>query len=125
MKRSLRHYEKYFRFNHYISVLKRQPVHMQHVYAAVFAGSITTILGLAILYFDYGLWHERYSRAEVSGDMYIASSTEAEMVLVSSPGDMIASFWKEATEKLHAVNEHKGNILEGKDSYIREGSSQK
>ena len=56
--------KKYGSIKHYIAFLRRQPAHMQHIYAVIFAGSITALLAAIILYVDYGFWHERYVRNE-------------------------------------------------------------
>lgn len=93
---------------------------MQHVYAALFAGSITALVAIAILYFDYGLWRETYTRNERGDEFYSASTTQEEQAVVVSPSDMIGNFFKEAGDKLEDINSNKTGILEGKDSYIRE-----
>ncbi len=120
MKHSLNYYKKYVRAHHYITVLKRQPVHIQHVYAALFAGSITALIAIAILYFDYGLWRETYTRNERGDEFYSASTTQEEQAVVVSPSDMIGNFFKEAGDKLENINNDKTGILEGTDSYTRE-----
>ena len=115
MKGSLKKYEKYLDFRHYFVVLKRQPLHMQHIYAAIFAGSITFLLAITILYFDYGFWHERYRRDEV-----LETDTASQQVAVQSPGDMIGGFLKEAGEKLKTIDISGSNLLEGKDVYMKD-----
>lgn len=120
MKWSLKHYKKYLSTHHYIVILRRQPAHIQHMYAALFAGTITMLFAVIILYFDYGFWHEKYSRNEIGIEVYSATSTDNDTVIVSSPSDMIGNFVKEARDKLHGISNGKADILEGKDTYIRE-----
>lgn len=89
---------------------------MQHVYAATFAGAITALAAATILYFDYGFWHERYSRNEVVE----VQTVNDPLVTVQSPGEMIGGFFKEASQKLKAINTSSSSILEGKETYKRE-----
>ena len=89
---------------------------MQHVYAAIFAGSITFLLTAVILYFDYGFWHEKYRRDEVLE----TKSALDPMGTVQSPGEMIGSFFKEASIKLKEINLSGTNLLEGKDVYTKD-----
>lgn len=117
MKHLLKKYEKFLSIHHYITFLRRQPEHMQHVYAAIFAGSITMIIAAFILYVDYGFWHETYSRQEV---IEVKDTTEP-MVTVQSPGDMMGGFFKEARDRVQTINiSSPSNVLKGTDSYTRE-----
>lgn len=115
----MKFYKKYFSLKHWLAFLRRQPNHMQHMYALLFSGVVTAILGAAILYFDYGFWHERYSRSEV-----MVTNTEvkaAPEVTTISPGEMLGSFFKEATIRVQAIKET--TILEGKEIYLKEATT--
>jgi hypothetical protein len=116
MKRLLKKYEKYLSIHYYVIALRRQPSHMQHVYAAVFAGFITVLLGVMILYFDYGFWHERYSREETLEEVQVPSVAPVE---VRSPGDMLGGFFKEARSRLDTIKTSSSSLLEGKETYNR------
>jgi hypothetical protein len=118
MKRSIKKYEKYFSIHHYISVLRKAPVHMQHMYAVIFAGSVTVLLAMAILYFDYGFWHERYNRSDASETEEVIQ-TKPQMP-IESPGEMIGNFFGEVSNKIKTIGASSTDILDGKDSYIRE-----
>lgn len=120
MKGSLKKYEKYLSIHHYVTVLKRQPVHMQHVYAIIFAGSVTLFLAICILYFDYGLWHEKYRRDEVLTQQEGNDTS----ITVVSPGDMIGGFLKEAGQKLKSINTDGTTLLQGKDVYTKDDEKQ-
>lgn len=120
MKRILKKYEKYLSIRHYISVLRRQPAHMQHVYAIIFAGSITALIAGIILYADYGFWHEKYSRSEVL-EIQEETDTTDPMVTVESPAKMIGGFFREASLKLKSIDVSvPEGLLEGSDSYSRD-----
>lgn len=123
MKRFLKKYERMLSIHHYIAVLRRQPVHVQHVYAALFAGLITVILASYILYVDYGFWHEKYSRNEEALLVVEAAPEKVSSESVLSPGEMIQGFFKEASDKFKAVGTSESAFLEGKDTYIKEGGS--
>ena len=97
---------------------------MRHVYAAFFSGCITLLLAIIILYFDYGFWHERYSRQEIIETNN--STAHTSQVTVQSPTAMIGSFFQEAKDKLGTIRNATTSILEGlegKDSYIRKEES--
>ncbi len=98
---------------------------MQHVYAATFAGSVTLLIAVAILYFDYGLWHEKYRRTD---DVVTTSKQEQvqddSLITVQSPGEMIGTFIKEATVKIKAIDTSGANVLKGKDVYTKENSEE-
>ena len=117
MKKILRKYELYLSPKHWLIVLRRQPSHMKHVYAALGAGLITAGLAALILYVDYGYWHEKYSRGEGDGTEPVAE----EMVNVVSPGKMIGAFFQEASKKVKEIDlTVPEGILEGKDNYTKE-----
>ena len=122
MKHFFRKYEKYFSLHHYIAVMRRQPAHMRHVYAAIFAGGCTCILAATILYFDYGFWHERYSRSDTLEVTEVKNINDSQ-ISVLSPGAMISDFFKEAIVKLGTIDLSRKNLLEGKDIYIKEAAT--
>lgn len=104
--------KRYFSLKHYVSVLRRQSKHMQHVYAFIFAGSITALIAAVILYTDYGFWHDRYVRDDS------ALVVKEEKTQMESPGQALSSFWGEAYEKFRAIGS--GSLLEGKETYVRD-----
>lgn len=113
-------YKKFFSLRHYIVVLRRQSLHVQHIAAALFAGGVTLLLGVAILYFEYGFWHDRYDSREQET---ITVHEEPDPIIeVRSPKDMLTSFAKEAVVRLRDIKVTKPDLLEGKDVYTREAS---
>jgi hypothetical protein len=114
------HLKKYTSLANYIEFLRRQSVHIQRIYAALFAGVITCLLGLLILYFEYDLWHETYSRNEDSVQV-----VTPETVSAHSPQDMMSEFFKEAGQKLNAIDLSKPDILNGKETYMKEEGVEK
>lgn len=111
--------KRYFSIKHYLTFLRKQPEHMQHVYAVTFASVITVIFAAVILYVDYGFWHERYDRNEVVTVKDTEVRTD-QMVTVQSPGAMISSFFKEASLQLDAINAKGAPFLRGKDEFVRD-----
>lgn len=94
---------------------------MQHVYAICISGGVTALLAVAILYFDYGLWRDRYSRTESFATTTIqTSSSEIETV---SPGAMLGDFFKEASVRVQAIKSQKVDFLEGEEVYTKESTS--
>jgi len=125
MKRYIKKYQKYISIHHYISVAKQQPAHIQRVYAATFAGIVTGLVAVAILYFDYGFWHERYSRTEqLTTSSVLTKTVDEDMVTVQSPGEMIGDFFKEASTKLQTIKVTRPDMLEGKEVYTKEEMSE-
>ncbi len=114
-------YKKYLSPRHWLAFLRRQPAHMQHVYAICISGGVTALLAVAILYFDYGLWRDRYSRTESFATTTIqTSSSEIETV---SPGAMLGDFFKEASVRVQAIKSQKVDFLEGEEVYTKESTS--
>ncbi len=115
-------YKKYSSLTQWIAVLKRQPVHMQHVYAVLFAGSLTFFLAVVILYFDYGFWRDTYSRNDdlVAVENKTATTSKLE---TQSPQALIGSFMEEAAVRFRSLNMSKENLLDGKEMYTKEGTS--
>ena len=109
-------YKKYFSLRHYVSVLRRQPVHMQHVYAFIFSASVTALAGAIILYYDYGFWRDTYVRTEPIQQEEIKKAPAK----VESPGDMLHGFLEEASVKLKNLNENATSLLDGTESYKKE-----
>ncbi len=123
MKRSLKKYEKYLSVHHYLSVMRRQPAHMRHVYAAVISGTITMFIAAIILYFDYGFWHEKYLRAEAVETIDEMKDTGTSSVTVQSPSEMVGAFFREASEKIKVINLDRPSFLDGKDVYRKEDAT--
>ena len=105
--------KRFFGLRHYIAFLRRQPRHMQHVYAAIFAGTITVLLGVIILYYDYGFWRTRYDRNE----KILEKDTTDPMVTVLSPSKMIGGFFKEAGTRFKTIKKDSSNFIQGKEEY--------
>lgn len=111
--------KRYFSIKNYLTFLRKQPEHLQHVYAVTFASAITLIIAAVILYVDYGFWHERYDRNEVVKVTDTKERTD-QMVTIQSPGAMISSFFKEASIQMDAINTKGAPFLSGKDEFVRE-----
>jgi len=108
-----RYLKKYASIKNYIAFLRRQPPHLQHIYAAVFAASITGLIAFSVLYIDYGFWHEQYIRK----DLEVASTSTVVDKPVSdpeSPGTMLFRFFGEAQTRLKEIN------VSGKETYTKE-----
>lgn len=119
MKKSFTIYEKYLSIQHYLVVLRRAPVHMQHVYAVFFAGVVTAALASVILYFDYGFWHDTYSRTEIVEKR----NTVDQVVVIHSPSEMIEDFFKEASDKIKTIQVSSSSLPTGKENYMRGSNS--
>lgn len=98
---------------HYIRHMRRQSKHVQHVHAFMFAGTITGLIAIFILYTDYGFWHERYT----SDDLVLGQAEPA--FGPESPGESVARFWLEAKERFGQIGRSGGGLLEGKETYKR------
>ena len=102
---------------HWLPYLRRQPLHMQHVVAVIFASLVTGLLASIILYVDYGFWHDRYVReddATEERDTNIASK---------SPFQMFGSFLLDAKDRLSSVRSIGEEKLSGKEVYSSEEES--
>lgn len=106
--------KRFLSAKHYLSVLRRQSEHVQHMSALLFAGVMTLLIAVAILYFDYGMWRDTYTRGEQTEEV---PSYNDDAVTVQSPGHMIGSFLKEASTKLRDID--LSNTVQGKESYSR------
>jgi hypothetical protein len=116
-----RYLKKYTSLKNYIEFLRRQPEHMQHIYAVVFAGSITALIAFVILYVDYGFWHERYVRDDLM--VVQASSTVAVPAPTpESPGEMFSRFFGEARDRLKEIKIPNKDMLQGKETYTGESN---
>lgn len=89
---------------------------MQHVYAFIFAGSITALIAAVILYTDYGFWHDRYVRDD--SVLVVKEKTPME-----SPSQALSNFWGEAYDKFRVIGSASGSLLEGKETYTKEENS--
>jgi hypothetical protein len=115
----MKRYKKYFDVKHWLAFLRRQPKHMQHVYAVVFSAVITSLLASIILYYDYGFWHERYSR----DDGLVVQKPQGEVVKTQSPGELLGGFLQEAKEKMNSIHNETSNVLQNKEVYTKDASS--
>jgi cell division protein FtsB len=109
-------YKKFLSFKHWLAVLRRQPKHMQHVYALVFSGAVTLLLGAFILYFDYGFWRDKYS----AQDVVLVEKQQEKVVETVSPGQMMDGFLKEVGVRMQALKTTKDTLLEGKEMYTKD-----
>jgi hypothetical protein len=92
---------------------------MQHVYAFMFASLITGLIATYILYYDYGFWHDHYTKnnsLEVVTKGDIATST----VVPKSPFEIFSDFVEEAKKRSSAISFDTGKLLQGKETYIKE-----
>lgn len=115
----MKRYKKYFDVKHWLAFLRRQPKHMQHVYAVAFSGAITAVIASAILYYDYGFWHEKYSRS----DSVVTVDEKNEVTKTQSPGELMGSFLKEAKEKVNSIQTDTSNVLQRKEVYTKEATT--
>lgn len=93
---------------------------MQHVYALVFAGVVTTLLAGGILYYEYGFWRTTYNRRD---DIEIVDTKKNGMEAPSStlsPGMMIGSFLKEAGERAKSIQVDTHSFMQGTIEYTKE-----
>ena len=104
---------------YYLAFLRRQPKQMQHVYAVIFSAVITSLFASIILYYDYGFWHEKYSRSDDLVNVERNNETKS----TQSPGELMGSFLKEAKEKVGSINTDPSSILQTKEVYTKEGTS--
>ncbi len=87
---------------------------MQHVYAASIAFSVTCVLAVGILYFDYGFWHDTYTRKEQLEVSYKKTEQDVQEV---SPKSMLGDFLHEASNRLETISVDRKNFLEGREVY--------
>jgi hypothetical protein len=111
--------KRFLRPHHYLRVMREQPEHLQSLYAVIFAGCVTMLLGTAILYFDYGFWRDRYVRTD-SLETEETGEPNMSVVTTKSPGLMFSDFMGEVSKRLEKVNTKSFDVLDGKDSYQRE-----
>ena len=102
---------KHFTLKYYLRYVRRQSKHVQHIHALVFAGTITGLIAVFILYTDYGCWHETY----VADDLLVGEEAKME-----SPSESMADFFREAKERFGSIGKASGNLLEGKVEYKKE-----
>lgn len=99
---------------HYIRHMRRQSKHVQHMHAFVFAGAITGVIGIFILYADYGFWHETYT----SDDLVVEQAKDS--FDPESPGESMMRFFREAKDRFDTLGSSGASLLEGKETYKRE-----
>jgi hypothetical protein len=103
---------KNFTLRHYISHMRRQSKHVQHLHAFAFAGIVTTLIAGFILYTDYGFWHERY----IADDTLIVETKTLES---ESPSESTARFFMEARTRFGSIGSAGATLLEGKETFTR------
>jgi hypothetical protein len=119
----MKFHTKHLKPHHILTWLRKQPRHMQHLYALTAAGSITALIGIAILYFDYGLWQERYDRRETVPVTTVTPEKTSD-IEPPSPKTMINSFLDEVGAQLKDLKTKKDSLLEGKETYTHEEPTQ-
>ncbi len=119
----MKFHKKYLNLKYWLDFLRRQPNHLQHMYAVIFAGTITAMIAMGILYFDYGFWREKYSRTDTIATTTIKNLPEEEETI--SPGEMFGNVFKEATVRVQEIKNQKIDLLEGKEVYVNESTSTK
>lgn len=95
---------------------------MQHIYAGLFSGVVTLLLGAAILYFDYGFWRDTYHRDEVLVEEKGRVDTLGDEV--PSPSAMFSTFFKEAKEKMDGISINPKDALKSTEIYSKDVESQ-
>lgn len=106
----------YIRYLHY---LRRSSKHIQSIHAFFFAGSITLLLALGILYFEYDFWRTTtYTKADLEdiSRLEIKKSIEEKS---ESPITSFSLFVEEIGEKIHIVRGGGGALFEAKESYSK------
>jgi hypothetical protein len=101
-----------FTIEHYIRYMRRQSKHMQHVHAFAFAGIITSLIAIFILYTDYGFWHEQYKSDDI-----LAGEQASQM---ESPAKAFSSFFSEAKMRFGSIGGSSSTILTGKEIYVKD-----
>lgn len=81
----------------YIRYLRRQHVHVQRIHAAVFAGIICALVASAILYSQYGFWHEEFDRSALVTD-------ENRYIGKVSPLERLSQLIGEGKTRLHSIS---------------------
>ncbi len=104
--------KKYSFLHRYLSHVRKAPEQLQEVHAVLFSIAVTALLGAAVLYFDYGFWHERYTKSDDETLHKIEEKSD-------SPITMFSSLFDEAKDKLQTIQSGGGSILEGKKSYSK------
>jgi hypothetical protein len=89
---------------------------MQQVYAILFAGGVTFLCGVAILYFDYNFWGEKYSQQDIVLEKEITADT------TRSPFDMLSSLTQEVKDILDKAQKDSAVFFEATDQYSQKES---
>lgn len=108
----MKRWKKLISIRHYLGVLKRQPAHMQHVFALLFAGIITGTLAALILYVDYGFWHERYVREEV-----VTEANPTDVSESKSPLQLFGAFLEDAKVRISEIKNETKDAFDGVEVY--------
>ncbi len=115
----MKFYKKYLNPHHWLAFLRRQPKHMQHVYAVIFSAVVTSLLTSFVLYHDYGFWHERYLRS----DSIITNAENNDIKTTESPKEMLGSFFSEASDRIKSLGVNKTDLLQEEEVYVQESTS--
>lgn len=97
-----------FTIRHYVHYMRRQSKHVQHLHGIIFAGIVTSVIAGAILYTDYGFWHETYRRPPENPKPQVSTS------------ESFGKFLMEAKEKFGEIGSGGANLLEGKETYRKD-----
>lgn len=87
----------------YVRYLRRQRFEVQRMHAFIFAGTITGIIAVCILYYDYGFWH----------DVYVQPAEP--VIEEQSSGDSLDSFIGEIHRRWTVLGKEGKMLLEGKE----------
>lgn len=99
-------------FERYREYILSSSLHTKHFHAFVFAGSITALLAVLMLHFEYGFWRETY----VQNETVLKKKIEQETL---PPNEMFSRFFQEVKEKAEGVSLGKNPLLEGKKTYSK------
>lgn len=103
----------------YIKYMRRQGKHIQRMHAFIFAGTITFSIAAVVLYYDYGFWHDRYSRNE--GSLTVTSTT----TMHETPSEALSRFFGEAKNQFTTIKKPSVSIFEGKETYSKSSTTER
>lgn len=107
-----------FSYRAYVLHVRKQSPRVQQLHAFVFASVITGITAFLILYYDYGFFHDKYTRKEES------SLEEIHTDPLPSPTSALGNFFGEVKYRFGALGSGSADLLHGKDVYKNnEGNS--
>ena len=103
-------------FKSYVRYLRKQRVHIQHIHALTFSGIICFLLGVIILYYQYGFWHAEYVREE-------KVKKEDTTVLTESPVDAFSQLVKEGSKRFSETMSSFTPFMESETAFDREATT--